>query len=53
MQRWEYTSVELATHSLTEGLNRLGQEGWEAIGLSSPGGGIEHSFVVILKRPKA
>ena len=54
MQRWEYTTFDLVkrTHEVDE-LNRLGREGWEAVGLVSSWG-VGWQFVhpiVLFKRP--
>ena len=53
MQRWEYMTFDLRKpkHD-TEGLNRLGAEGWEAVGMVSSWG-VGWSWVhpiVLLKR---
>lgn len=49
MQKWEYASVPLISHSLQDILNQWGEEGWELVQV------IESSqlgIVGFLKRPK-
>jgi hypothetical protein len=58
-QRWEYTVVPLQeagrlkkSGDLTpDRLNRLGSEGWEAVGLTLKKGDLVAWPVVLLKRP--
>jgi hypothetical protein len=56
MQRWEYTTFDLRkSKDGTEGLTRLGAEGWEAVSMVSSWG-VGWSWVhpiVLLKRPLA
>jgi hypothetical protein len=57
MARWEYTTVDYSkpTRDIEE-LNRLGAEGWEAVGLVTTWGMSELRFahpIVLLKRPLA
>jgi hypothetical protein len=57
MDRWEYTTVDYSkpTRDIEE-LNRLGAEGWEAVGLVTTWGMSELRFahpIVLLKRPLA
>jgi hypothetical protein len=55
MQRWEYTTFDYSNPKRDlEGLNRLGEEGWEAVAMVSTWGVSEMRFVhpiVLLKRP--
>jgi hypothetical protein len=49
-QSWEYRSVSTAIDSdVAAALNGLGNEGWEAVGLTAQPGG---KVVVLLKRPR-
>ena len=54
MQRWEYTTLDLLERKLTiEDLNRLGEEGWEAVATVGSWG-VARNFqhpVVLFKRP--
>jgi hypothetical protein len=54
MQRWEYRTLDLVKRkNETEELNRLGREGWEAVGMVSSWG-VGWRFVhpiVLFKRP--
>jgi hypothetical protein len=54
MERWEYTIVDISKLSKDVGdLNRLGAEGWEAVGMVSTWGARELRFVhpvALLKR---
>lgn len=61
MDRWEYMAVPLAEAGKLkkkssgispERLNQLGEEGWEAIGVSLKGGDLVAWPVVLLKRPR-
>ena len=57
MTKWEYKLIQYPTK---EEINRLGDEGWEAVGMAQMlNGGTVHPaglhadyFVVLLKRPK-
>jgi hypothetical protein len=55
MQGWEYTIVDVSRLNKDIGeLNRLGSDGWEAVGMVSTWGAREFRFVhpiVLLKRP--
>jgi hypothetical protein len=55
MNRWEYTTVDLAKPKRdVDELNRLGSEGWEAVGLVTTWGVSELRFahpIVLMKRP--
>jgi len=56
-EKWEYKSVNYGVDNSTEvtnKLNRLGDEGWEAVGISqkSNAAGITLGFFVLLKRPQ-
>ena len=54
MQRWEYTIADLTKlEKAVPNLDKLGAEGWEAVGLvSSWGAGLKFVHpVVLLKRP--
>jgi hypothetical protein len=56
-EKWEYKSVNYGVDNSTEvttKLNRLGDEGWEAVGISqkSNAAGITLGFYVLLKRPQ-
>ena len=55
MQRWEYMTFDLVKRKTEiEELNRLGQEGWEAVAMVSSWG-VGWRFVhpiVLLKRPQ-
>ena len=55
MDSFEYTFVDISGLAKNIGeLNRLGTEGWEAVGMVSTGGAKEWRFVhpvVLLKRP--
>ena len=55
MQRWEHMTFDLAkANKDIHGLNRLGQDGWEAIAMVSSWG-VGWRFVhpiVLLKRPR-
>ena len=56
-EKWEYKSINFGTDNPTEvtnKLNRLGNEGWEAIGVSqkSNAAGLTLGFYVLLKRPQ-
>ncbi len=57
MERREYTTVDYTKPSKDiEELNRLGAEGWEAVGLVTTWGMSELRFahpIVLLKRPLA
>jgi hypothetical protein len=49
-QSWEYRSVSTAIDSdVAAALNGLGNDGWEAVGLTAQPGG---KVVVLLKRPR-
>jgi hypothetical protein len=54
MERWEYMTFDFTKPKRdTEGLNRLGDEGWEAVAMVSTWGVSEMRFVhpmVLLKR---
>ena len=58
--KWEYAVVPLETtgglwkktvDSRVDRLNELGQEGWEAVGISLGAGDLVAKPVVLLKRP--
>ena len=56
-EKWEYKSVNYGVDNSTEvtnKLNLLGDEGWEAVGISqkSNAAGITLGFYVLLKRPQ-
>ena len=56
-EKWEYKSVNYGADNPTEitnKLNLLGDEGWEAVGISqkSNATGITLGFYVLLKRPQ-
>lgn len=55
MDRWEYKFADISGLEKEIGeLNRLGAEGWEAVGMVSTWGAKEWRFVhpvVLLKRP--
>ena len=55
MERWQYTTLDYTKPSRDiEELNRLGAEGWEAVGLVTTWGMSELRFahpIVLLKRP--
>ena len=61
MQKWEYMVVPLEAGGLKkkseginpERLNKLGAEGWEAVGLTLNKGDLVAWPVVLLKRPVA
>lgn len=54
MDRWEYTIVDMSgLNKEIDALNRLGAEGWEAVGMVSTWGAKEWRFVhpvVLFKR---
>jgi hypothetical protein len=54
MQKWEYKTFDLTTRKgEVDGLNRLGEEGWEAVGMISSWGvgwRMVHP-IVLFKRP--
>ena len=57
VEKWEYKSVNYGADNPTEvtnKLNLLGDEGWEAVGISqkSNATGITLGFYVLLKRPQ-
>ena len=57
VEKWEYKSVNYGADNSTEitnKLNLLGDEGWEAVGISqkSNATGITLGFYVLLKRPQ-
>jgi len=56
-EKWEYKTINVGTDNpteVTDKLNRLGNEGWEAVGISqkSNAAGITLGFYVLLKRPQ-
>jgi hypothetical protein len=55
MTGWEYTIVDISgLQKDVDGLNRLGADGWEAVGMVSTWGAREWRFVhpvVLMKRP--
>jgi hypothetical protein len=60
MQKWEYlvaplkdsAGIKSSSQGVTpDGLNRLGAEGWEAVGVSLKRGDLVAWPVVLLKRP--
>ena len=61
MQKWQYMVVPLETGGVKkrsegispERLNKLGAEGWEAVGLTLKKGDLVAWPVVLLKRPMA
>ena len=57
MERWEYTTMAFTKPSRdTDELNRLGAEGWEAVGLVTTWGVSELRLahpIILLKRPLA
>jgi hypothetical protein len=65
MQKWEYTCCSVTEPSLLytdllNHLNKLGEEGWELVGIAAPlathegiaGQTIKHQLTYWLKRPK-
>jgi hypothetical protein len=49
LQKWEYTTVPLISHSLQEILNQWGEEGWELVQVVESQ---STGTVAFLKRPK-
>jgi hypothetical protein len=49
VQKWEYTTVPLISHSLQEILNQWGEEGWELVQVVESQ---STGTVAFLKRPK-
>ena len=56
-EKWEYKSVNFGADNsakITNELNKLGDEGWEAVGISQKSNavGLTLVFYVLLKRPQ-
>lgn len=47
--QWEYQAFQISGGSLIEGLNKVGLEGWQAIGIDEK----RDHHLVICKRPKS
>jgi len=57
VEKWEYLSLNLGSYKMSEvtnKLNKYGDEGWEAVGVSTTSNavGIILGYVVLLKRPQ-
>ena len=56
-EKWEYKSINFGIDNsaeITNKLNKLGNEGWEAVGISQKSNavGVTLGFYVLLKRPQ-
>jgi hypothetical protein len=47
--QWEYQAFQISGGSLIEGLNKIGKDGWQAIGIDEK----RDHHLVICKRPKS